>query len=68
MIHYPVASDVDLLVVFRGEENEQAYATIKRVLRIPQLEPHVYAENDYLKMKDSILKMITGGVVIYRCE
>jgi predicted nucleotidyltransferase len=66
--NYTVASDVDLLVVYQGEENDQAYTTVKQVFRIPRLEPHVYAENDYLTMKDTIQKMIAGGVVIYRHE
>jgi len=66
--NYTVASDVDLMVVYQGEENDQAYATVKQALSIPHLEPHVYAENDYLTMKDTIQKMITGGVVIYRRE
>jgi len=66
--NYTVASDVDLLVVYQGEENDQAFATVKSTLSIPHLEPHVYAENDYRTMKDTIQKMITGGVVIYRAE
>ena len=66
--NYTVASDVDLLVVYKGEENEQAYATVKRALSIPRLEPHVYTEDDYRTMKDTIQKMITDGVVIYRRE
>ncbi len=66
--NYTVASDVDLLVVYRGEENDQAYATVKRVFRIPRLEPHVYSESDYRQMKDTIQKMIRDGVVIYQRE
>jgi len=66
--NYTVASDVDLLVVYQGKENDQAYATIKKALNIPHLEPHVYAEDDYRTMQDTIQKMITGGVVIYRRE
>ena len=66
--NYTVASDVNLLVVYQGEENNQAYATVKQVFRIPRLEPHVYAENDYPMMKDTIQRMMTGGVVIYRGE
>ncbi len=63
--NYTVASDVDLLVVYRGEENQNAYAKVKQVFGIPRLEPHVHAEDDYMKMKDTIQKMLTGGVVIY---
>jgi len=63
--NYTVASDVDLLVIYRGEENDQAYATVKQALRIPHLEPHVYTEEEYRTTKDTINKMITDGVVIY---
>jgi len=64
--NYTAASDVDLLVVYQGEENDQAYATVKGVFRIPRLEPHVYSEIDYLQMKDVVQKMIRDGVVIYQ--
>ena len=63
--NYTVTSDVDLLVVYHGEENEQAYATVKQVFGISRLEPHVYTEEEYRRMKDTIQKMISDGVVIY---
>jgi len=66
--NYTAASDVDLLVVYQGEENDQAYATVKGVFRILRLEPHVYPENDYRQMKDTVQKMIRNGVVIYQRE
>jgi len=62
------SGDVDLLVVYQGTENDQAYATVKKAMSIPHLEPHVCAEEDYRTMQDIIQKMITGGVVIYRRE
>lgn len=63
--NYTVASDVDMLVVYRGEENEQDYAIVKQVFGIPRLEPHVYTEEEYRTAGDTINKMITDGVVIY---
>jgi predicted nucleotidyltransferase len=63
--NYTVASDVDLLVVYLGEENKQAYAVVKQVFHIPRLEPHVYTEYEYCRMQDIIQKMLTDGVVIY---
>ena len=63
--NYTVASDVDLLVVYHGQENEQAYAIVKQVFDIPRLEPHVYAEEEYRTTRDTINKMITDGVVIH---
>jgi len=62
---YTAASDVDLLVVYKGEEKkEDAYATIKKILRIPRLEPHVYSELEYEAVKETINKMTEGGIVL----
>jgi len=52
--NYTVASDMDLLVVHRGKERKDAYATIKRTLGVPRLEPHVYSDSEYEKMKKTI--------------
>ena len=38
---YTVASDIDLLVVYKGEERKDAFKTVKTTLQIPLLEPHV---------------------------
>ena len=63
--NYTVASDVDLLVVYQGQENEQSYAIVKQAFGIPRLEPHVYTEEEYGTARDTINKMTTDGVVIY---
>ncbi|MBK5190975.1 MAG: nucleotidyltransferase domain-containing protein [Methanosarcinales archaeon] len=62
--NYTVASDVDLLVVYKGEEKEDAYVIVKSILDIPRLEPHVYSQREYEDMKGVISKMIEGGIVI----
>jgi predicted nucleotidyltransferase len=62
--NYTVASDVDLLVVYEGEQKEEAYAIVKRTLDIPHLELHVYSEREYEGAKDTIKNMIKDGVVI----
>jgi predicted nucleotidyltransferase len=62
--NYTVASDVDLLVVYEGEQKEEAYAIVKRTLDIPHLEPHVYSQREYEVAKDDINNMIKDGVVI----
>lgn len=63
--NYTVASDVDILVVYDGEERKDAYATVKRAIGIPGLEPHVYTAREYWQMRDTIDKMIEGGYTIY---
>ncbi|MEA2074394.1 MAG: nucleotidyltransferase domain-containing protein [Euryarchaeota archaeon] len=62
--NYTVASDVDLLVVYKGEKKEDAYVIVKSSLDIPRLEPHVYSQREYEDMKGVISKMIEGGIVI----
>ena len=66
--NYTVASDVDLLVVYEGEERKDAFATVKKTLDIPLLEPHVHTEDDFEQRKDVFRRMIEGGVVLYSRE
>ena len=63
--NYTVASDVDLLIVYEGEEREDAFATVKKTVSIPCLEPHVYSESQYEELKESVHKMIEDGVVLF---
>jgi predicted nucleotidyltransferase len=60
-----VASDVDILVVYRGKERADSFAKVKKSLNIPLLEPHVYSEGEYEKLKDSMERMIADGVVLF---
>jgi len=66
--NYTVASDIDLLVVYEGEERRGAYAIVKKTLSIPLLEPHVYSEDEYEKSKESVYKMVESGVVLFSKE
>jgi len=62
--NYTVASDIDLLVVYRGEKREDVYALCKKMITIPRLEPHVYSKKEYEEMRGTVDKMIKDGVVI----
>lgn len=66
--NYTVASDVDLLVIYRGEEKREAYALVKKAFSIPRLEPHVYSQGEYEKMKDTIKRMVSEGIILYQRE
>lgn len=63
--NYTVASDIDILVVYKGKERKDAFAIVKKTLNIPLLEPHVHSENEYKKLKRIIDQMIVGGVVLF---
>lgn len=63
--NYTVASDVDLLVVYRGQPRKDAFAITKRVLNVPALEPHIYSEEEFKKARQRIARMTEGGIVLF---
>ncbi len=63
--NYTVASDADLLVVYRGKERKDAYSTVKKTLGVSRLEPHVYPDSEYEKMKKTINEMTKNGIVLF---
>lgn len=63
--NFTVASDVDLLIVYQGEERKDMFTLLKKTLNIPRLEIHLYSEKEYQEMKDTINKMIKGGIVVF---
>jgi hypothetical protein len=60
-----VASDVDLLVVYAGAARRDAYALVRRTLNIRHLEPHVYAAEEYAQVRDTLERMVQGGISVY---
>jgi predicted nucleotidyltransferase len=60
-----VASDIDILVVYKGEERRDAFGIVKGSLDIPLLEPHVYSEDEYGRLKDRIDRMTADGVTLF---
>lgn len=65
--NYTVASDIDLLVVYKGEPRKDAYAIVKKTVDLPQLEPHVHTELEYAQT-EVVQRMIKNGIVICRVE
>ena len=63
--NYTVASDVDLLVVYRGRERKDAFATVKKVLGLSRLEPHVYSEDEYKGVKRWVRRVSGDGIVLF---
>jgi hypothetical protein len=59
---------VDLLIVYEGEEIDDAFAVVKKTLKtlsVSSLEPHVYSEGQYEEAKGSIHRMIGDGIVLF---
>jgi len=66
--NYTVASDVDLLIIYRGKARKDAFATVKKTLDIPLLEPHVHSEDEYERLNGVIGRMIAKGMVLFPCK
>lgn len=62
---HTVASDIDLLVTYRGKSREDAYALVKNTLNIYGLEPHVYSTDEYDHLKLTLERMTRDGVTIF---
>jgi predicted nucleotidyltransferase len=61
---FTTASDIDLLVVYRGPHREDAYALVRKVLQVPRLEPHVYSFDEYAAARATVQRMERDGVVL----
>ena len=58
-------SDVDLLVVYDGSAREDAFATVKKMIPVRGLEPHVYTAAEAAAREDLLRRMMRDGVVIF---
>lgn len=47
------ASDIDLLIIYKGHEMKDAYSTCWDIFKIPQLQIHIYTSSQYEKLKAS---------------
>jgi hypothetical protein len=63
--NHTVASDIDLLIVYKGSAREDVYALCKKIIHLPGLEPHVYSEGEHDEMKQTLERMVEGGVVLF---
>lgn len=63
--NYTAFSDIDLMVIYKGSQREDAYRIARKTLLITSLELHIYSENEYKQIKDTIDRMIKDGIIIY---
>jgi predicted nucleotidyltransferase len=66
--NFTVASDIDLLVIYQGEENPAAFALCKNMLDLPGLEPHLFSEKECLNQHATLERMMRGGIVLFPKE
>ncbi len=60
---HTAASDIDLLVVYTGPVQPNSFATVKKIMMLPRLEPHVYSEEEYTVVAETIDLMLAQGCV-----
>ncbi|MGA8856055.1 MAG: nucleotidyltransferase domain-containing protein [Candidatus Bathyarchaeia archaeon] len=44
---YTAGSDIDLLVVYKGQERVDAFKVVMDEVRLPRLEPRIYTEEQF---------------------
>jgi predicted nucleotidyltransferase len=44
---YTAGSDIDIIVVYKGRERDDAYKIIVDEVKLPRLEPRVYTEEEF---------------------
>lgn len=69
---FTAASDVDLLVVYKGKERDDAYKTVMDKVRLPRLEPRIYTKEQFDRLLAESPKfadlLSKEGITIFRAE
>ncbi|ADI13445.1 conserved hypothetical protein [Truepera radiovictrix DSM 17093] len=60
-----VASDIDVLLVYRGEAREGCYALAWRTLAVPGIELHLYSEAEAAEHEKLLSEMTAGGITLF---
>lgn len=58
-------SDIDLLVVYADPPRSDAYGIVRRVVGLPGIEPHVYAEQEAKMVGNVLDRMTKDSVLLY---
>ena len=61
-------SDIDLLVVYKGRGQKEAYKIVCRYLNLRGLEAHVYSEDEAEKLRSTIESMTKDGILLFPTE
>lgn len=61
---HTAGSDIDLLVIYSGPVVPDAFGLVKRTLKIPRLEPHIYSEEEYEQVGPTIERMIEDAIPV----
>jgi predicted nucleotidyltransferase len=58
-------SDIDLLVIYRGQVRVEAYKIVWRCLNLRGLELHVYSEDEAEKLQPTLESMTKNGILLF---
>lgn len=62
---HTVASDVDVLIVYRGPTRDDVFGLAKRLIPVRRLEPHVYSETETAQVPGVLARMKRNGIQVY---
>lgn len=62
--NYTVASDIDVLLLYGGPTQEDAYLKIRPILNIPGIELHLYSEEECRSLGSTIDRMLKDSIAI----
>ena len=67
---FTAASDVDLLVVYKGQERGDAYKIVMDEVRLPRLEPRIYTQEQFEHLRAESPKfaevLSKEGITVFR--
>ncbi len=58
-------SDIDVLLIYADPPRDDAYAVVRRLLKLRGLQPHVYSEQQADKLKPTLERMTRNGILLF---
>ncbi len=68
---YTAASDIDVLIIYKGNRLSDDYHIIWDTLQLPEVQLHIYTLDEFEKLKSSgssFPKEVEKGVIVYSCD
>ena len=58
-------SDIDLMVIYAGPPRDGAYKLVRKYLNLRGLEPHVFSDEEFEKLKPTLERMTREGIILF---
>ncbi|MCS7180836.1 MAG: nucleotidyltransferase domain-containing protein [bacterium] len=62
--NYTGRSDIDVFFLVR-KKNKNLYKIIKKNILLFNLQPHIFTDKEYLKMKEKFERMLEKGIIVF---